>query len=325
MKHLPFFILFFILLLGALCFSPRPVIVAESAYAPPLFARVTSAPLSELSGLAHSRRQPKVVWAHNDSGDEARLFALDTQGRSILPTYAALTQYGDAPQMGKTQWQGFAVLGASNVDWEDITADDNYLYVADLGNNRNRRRNLAIYALSEIDPTASTRSAVIQKYPVVYPDQHEFPDPSWDFDSESLFAADGNLYVITKHRAATWPHKWERGAKLYRLDTRYTDRDNLLTLVDSHPELTAATGAELSPDGQRLAVVSYTELWLFERPAEGGDKWLSAPARRIALDPRVLKQVESVTWLDEATLLLGNEQRELYLMDAAAVERAPAR
>jgi hypothetical protein len=129
--------------------------------------------------------------------------------------------------------------------------------------------------------------------------------------------ANDTLYVISKQRTATLKHEMEPGAKLYRLDTRYTDRDNVLTLVDRNAQVTAATGADLSPDGQRLAVISYTDLWLFERPSDGSDHWLSAPARRIPLDPRAVRQVESVAWVDSSTLLLGNEQRDLFLVNLA--------
>ena len=48
------------------------------------------------------------------------------------------------------------------------------------------------------------------------------------------------------------------GANLYRLDSQSEAESNALTLIDHHPELTAATAAELSPDGNTLAVLSYT-------------------------------------------------------------------
>lgn len=312
MKNLPLVLVAGVILLGSLLFSPRFDPAWERAYAPELFARVSIPPLNELSGIVLSQRYPGLLWAHNDSGDKPRIFALDLSGRSILPTYSALSQYGDAPQAGKRQWQGFEVLGAENIDWEDIATDGRYLYIADMGNNGNDRRDLAVYALSEIDPRASTRSAVLQKYLVVYPDQTGFPDPTWDFDSESLFAADDALYIITKHRSSSFPRRMERGAKLYRLDTRFTDRDNVLTLVDSNSELRAASGADVSPNGQRLAVITYTALWLFDRPSDGSDRWLSSSPRKIDLNPRVVKQAEAITWLDDDTLLFGNEQRELF-------------
>jgi len=284
----------------------------STGFAPTLHARVVSDPIAELSGIVKSPRRENLFWVHNDSGDSARIFAINSDAQSILPTYSKFTNYPDAPESGKSQWQGFEVLYANNVDWEDIAADASYLYLSDMGNNGNERKDMAIYAISEIDPTASTRSAVVQKYPVVYPDQTGFPDPTWNFDSESLFVADEKLYLITKHRSATLPHGMEPGAKLYRMDTRFTDQPNTLTLIESNAELTAATGADLSPDGQRLAVISYSDLWLFSRPADGSDHWLSSPSIRTALDRNVVKQVEAIAWQDDRTLLLGNEQRDLF-------------
>ena len=60
---------------------------------------VQTAEAPELSGLVLSRSQPGVLWAHNDSGDRARVFALRPNG-SVLADL-------DVP-------------GAEAVDWEDI-------------------------------------------------------------------------------------------------------------------------------------------------------------------------------------------------------------
>lgn len=284
------------------------------------FAQVISAPIREMSGIVKSRRRDNVYWAHNDSGDSARIFAITAEGTSILPTYSKFTFYGDAKEKGKEQWQGFEVLNASNVDWEDIAVDANYLYVADVGNNSNARRDLVIYMLSEIDPTASTRTAVIKKLPVVYPEQTGFPAEPRHFDSESLFTADGKLYLITKHRRGNGlVGDFEPGANLYRLDTAFDDRDNVLTLIDSQPDLTAATGADLSPDGQTLAVLSYNALWLFTRPPTG-DHWFSeGVGRRYPLDRDVFRQAEAITWENADSLLITNEQRDIFRVSVSAL------
>jgi len=295
---------------------PQTAAQQSGLLSPAVHARVEAKPISEMSGIVKSRRHDDLYWVHNDSGDGPRLFAIDGNGRSILPTYSKFSFYGDAPEQGKQQWQGFQVLYAEHIDWEDIAVDDNYLYVADTGNNGNARRNLVIYALSEIDPTASTRSAVVRKLPVVYPDQLDYPPREPHFDSESLFTADGKLYLITKHRKRGLMGGWEPGAKLYRLDSDYSDRDNVLTLVGSHPQILAATGADLSPDGQTLAVISVDSLWLFSRP-ETGDGWLSAAGQQFLLDPAVFRQAEAITWVDDATLLVSNEQRDLIRLPLA--------
>ncbi len=287
---------------------------AASGFAPARIARITAKPLNEISGMAKSRSYADTYWVINDSGAEARIFALNGKGENIIPTYSRFSYYGEEQEAGKKQWQGFKVLYTENIDWESMTADDNHIYVADTGNNFNARRDLGIYMLSEIDPTASTQSAAIKYLPVSYPEQMEFPGTGdKHFDSEALFNVNGTLYLITKHRNRLGL-QLEAGANLYRLDTQYTERDNLLTLVDSNDAMIAVTGAELSPDGTTLAVISYEALWLFDKP-EQGDRWLSSRARRYALDTDVVDQVESVIWDNDTTLLLTNEQRDLFRIE----------
>lgn len=273
-------------------------------------ARVRHEPLSELSGIVKSPRRENLYWVHNDSGHEARLFAIDGDGEIVMPTFSRFSHHGAKPEPGKTPWPGFKVLHAQNVDWEDITTDGNYLYIADTGNNLNLRRTLTIYMVSEIDPTASTQTAVIRRLPVRYPEQGPFSLFERHYDSESLFAADGKLYLITKHRKPFPLAGWEKGANLYRLDTRHTDRDNRLTLIDGQARMLAPTGAEVSPDGSRLAVITYRDLWIFDKPAQG-DRWLSSTHRRIRLR-RNVGQVEAVTWDDASTLVLANEAGEIF-------------
>ena len=285
---------------------------------PSVYAHVDAKPISEMSGIVKSPGRDNVFWVHNDSGDSARIFAITAEGKNIIPTYSKFSYYGEVPEEGKQQWEGFPVLDATNVDWEDIAVDENYLYLSDMGNNGNRRRDLAMYLVSEIDPTASTRTAVIQKLPIVYPDQDAFPPEKRHFDSESLFTADGKLYLITKHRASVLEAA-EAGAKLYRLDTQYTDRDNVLTLIDANTEIMSATGADVSPDGQTLAVLSYSTLWLFTRPASG-DQWLSAPSERFELDRGAIKQAEAITWVDNETFLITNEGGDIFRLERAKLK-----
>jgi len=57
--------------------------------------------LNEISGMAASVKNPDCFWVHNDSGDEARLYLINTDG-SIVSTVNLVTDHTD------------------NRDWEDI-------------------------------------------------------------------------------------------------------------------------------------------------------------------------------------------------------------
>jgi hypothetical protein len=82
------------------------------------------------------------------------------------------------------------------------------------------------------------------------------------------------------------------------------------------------TDAAVSPDGKRLAVLTYTFLWVFDLPATG-EAFFSGPARSAPLSlPALSWQVEGCSWLDDATLLLGSEQGDLFRLPLAALKEA---
>ena len=284
-------------------------VVADSVLGTPTFIKFSA--LNELSGLVKSRRFDDVYWAHNDSGDQARLFAIDHLGKIIFPGFLAGQFHGEVSARGKTPWPGLPVLVAANVDWEDIAIDDEVIYIADMGNNGNARRDLGVYVIPEPNPRAVELTRPVSFLPIRYPEQQQYPAKLWHYDSEALFVFQDKLYFITKHREPGKIDKFETGAVLYRLDTRYTDRFNLLTRVDDNAALAVATGADLSPDGRFLAVNGYTDLWLFEKPVNS-DQWLSGTAYRLPLPRRESKQVEAVTWDNNEQLVIGNEEGELY-------------
>ncbi|MDB4151398.1 hypothetical protein OAC87_05315 [Pseudomonadales bacterium] len=293
-------------------------VAADSVLGTPTAIKFST--LNELSGLVKSRRFDDVYWAHNDSGDQARLFAIDHLGKIIFPSFLAGEFHGEVSARGKTPWPGLPILVAANVDWEDIATDAEHLYIADMGNNGNARRDLGVYVIPEPNPRAAELTRPVSFLPIRYPEQREYPAKLWHYDSEALFVFQDKLYFITKHRQPGKIDKFEVGAVLYRLDTRYTDRFNILTRVDTHSAMSVATGADLSPDGRYLAVISYRDLWLFEKPG-ANDQWLSGTAYRLPLPWRESKQVEAVAWADNEQLVIGNEEGELYWIARKSVPR----
>ena len=282
-----------------------------------LVGKTAHKPINEMSGLVKSRTCPDVYWVNNDSGDMPRIFAINKNGSVIITEYMKSEFHEEIKEEGKKPFRGIEILLAANQDWEDIAIDDDRIYIADLGNNANTRRDMGVYMLYEPNPRTVHESRVLQYLPVRYPEQTKFPARQWHFDSESMFVADGNLYFLSKHRQPGEHTKWEAGVNLYRLDTHHTSKANVLTKVDSYADLSVATGADVSPDGKHLAVATYTALWVSEKA--GADQWLSGKARVLPLDSSVTKQMEAVCWDDDETILVSNEQREIYEIKLADI------
>ena len=67
-----------------------------------------------------------------------------------------------------------------------------------------------------------------------------------------------------------------------------------------------------------MAVLTYMAVWVFERPGEDGD-WLAGKASRLALDRKRMVVNEAITWQDDETLVIANEQRKLFKVRAEAL------
>jgi hypothetical protein len=279
-----------------------------------LLAREEHPALGEMSGMV-AASYPGIFWVHNDSGDEARIFAIRADGEVVVPNVFGLL----FPDASTDDWPGYRIDNAWQYDWEDIALADGVLYLPDMGNNDNARRDLGVYVVNEPNPRFVTKARALKFLPVRYPDQDEYPAGQWHFDCEAVFTQGGRLYFLTKHRQPGKALSWEPGTKLYRLDTAHTDRENVLKLVDRTDRVTLPTAADVSPDGSKLAVLTYTRLWVFDKPRRG-DKWLETTARVLDFDRAQVKQNEAIAWESEDSLLMTNEQREIFRIPLAALK-----
>ncbi|MDQ8203008.1 hypothetical protein [Pelagicoccus sp. SDUM812003] len=254
------------------------------------YAEISEKAINESSGIVKSRLWQGVYWTHNDSGDEARIFAIDANGRGIKTEWA---EDHDSPFVGIT------IAGAVNIDWEDIAADDQgNLLIGAFGNNGNTRRDLAIYVVPEPNPREQRTTRVRRRIDFHYPDQTGFPDEAdKNFDCEALFYANDQIYLLTKHRSDDF-------TKLYRLDQTEPFVSNPATYLSRFETGDRVTGADCTPDGQKLAVLTYGSVWVFLKPSDSDD-YLAGEAYRYPLS---FKQCEAICWDDENTLLITNEQ-----------------
>ncbi len=184
-------------------------------------------PLAESSGVVVSRTHPGVFWTHNDSGDEAVLYAVDAGGRLL----------GRVP-----------VTGARNQDWEDIAVGPcpagSCLYVGDIGDNMERRPRVFLYRVPEPAPGDSA-TAPADRYTLVY--------PAGARDAEALFVLpDASVHIVTKGRSGP--------VEVYRAALPATPEDPVplelvQALTDGPPSIPRrVTGADASPDGTIVAI-----------------------------------------------------------------------
>jgi hypothetical protein len=134
--------------------------------------------LNEISGL--EILNDSLLIAHNDGGNSNEIYLLNFSGKII---------------------KKIRIANASNIDWEDITSDQEYLFIGDIGNNHNKRKDLKIYRIKKLD-LISENSIIAESMNFSYADQQEFPpvDSLKNFDAECLIAAYGDLWIFTKNR-----------------------------------------------------------------------------------------------------------------------------
>ncbi len=252
------------------------------------YATIHSDLINESSGLVKSWSQQDVYWTHNDGGDEACIFALKRDGHLIQPSTSQ-------------SYLGIRIRNAENVDWEDITADNHgNLIIGDIGNNDNIRTDLAVYWVKEPDPHTAALGIAETKISFYYPDQKGFPPAHKDFDAEAIFWAKEKLYLLTKRRS-------DNQTALYRFDALMPNTANPLTLMGVFACQGKVTAADATPDGNRLAVLTYNAVWLFEVP-DSSDNYF---AGKIFWLPIFAKQCEGICF-DGDQLLICNEQKELF-------------
>jgi hypothetical protein len=231
--------------------------------------------------MVQSLRYNGIFWVLGDGGSGAAIVPV-TAGGKLAPG-----------------WSGpVAVTGCKNFDWEDLALDDRgNLIIADVGNNSGRRKQLMLHFTPE--PRPGVRSVVpTRSLPVHYADQKE---ASPDYDCEAVFSAGGRIYLLTKHRS-------DSRTRLYRLEGDSPKRSNPLRLVDSFEIGGMVTAADASPNGKLVAVLTYTALWVFEYDRATG----SIFRKSVRKTPMFAWQAEAVAWEGNDSLVVGNEQGQLF-------------
>ena len=223
--------------------------------------QVASPQVVELSGLATSKADPTIMWAHNDSNNDAVLYRVGLNGEDL----------GAIP-----------VEGAESVDWEDIASftwkGRPALLVGDVGDNNAMRDHVTLYAFS--DPG---RAGIPQ---LLWKQEFRYPEGARDCESVAVDPTDDSILLLTKreippvlYRIRMPSHEGNQdpvhAEKLGPVTTipRATRRDRLFFPLQS-AHFGRPTGMDISADGRTAVVVSYRESYRIDRSE--GQGWVDA-------------------------------------------------
>jgi hypothetical protein len=206
-------------------------------------------------------------------------------------------------------------ISVKNIDFEDkesLTADDDYLYIGDFGNNKDERKNLQIVRvpLEALADTAAEMEIEAQIISFHYPEQEAFNSPKdqRQFDCEAMIAMGESLYLFTKRRN-------DDQTVLYRLPKQPTNESQLAQKIAQFDSQGRITGASLSPDNKTLLLIGYQEkrtypfLWKFE--GFEGERFFEGKAQKIVLSQEPIEwQTESVAFIDEQQFFFSCEKTD---------------
>jgi hypothetical protein len=285
------------------------LLLAAVVYGDPVVAFTFADPrIDESSGLVSSSISDGVVFTHNDSGDEARFFAVDARGRT-LTTYV--------------------LPGVQARDWEDLARGPDEqgrssLWLGDIGDNNARRDNgILVHRVRE--PVPGTRQRVVTEPPTSF--RLRYPDGPGDAEALVVHPTTGRLYVLSKPLAGA--------SQVYEAPERLDpDRPNRLERIgEVTPRATGTEGgpgigglaqllvtaADISPDGARLAVRTYTDVYEFDLP--GGDLVAGLQTEPVVSPLPSTRQGEGLAYSrDGRSLLTSTEGRAspVYRLRAVA-------
>jgi hypothetical protein len=297
--NIPKFAAFVILSLGSAGCSLLSTSGAANASAsdapyekPVVSGKLESPDLKEASGIAASKCQADVYWTHNDSGDDALLYAIDSKGKHL------------------GVWE---VGNAANRDWEDIASvksgDKCYVLIGETGDNDHKYERIAVYRVEEpgITPEATSSNA---KAPltaanatvsyITYPDEKH--------DAEALLAdpKNGEVYILTKSRSEP--------SHIYKFTPKFEGESQVLAAVGeiAVPAIPngVITGGDISSDGKRVILCDYFagyELVLPDGAKDFDEIWKQKP-QRVDLGERAVG--EAVAYSADSSFVIAVSEKK---------------
>lgn len=177
--------------------------------------------LDESSGLAS---HDGFFWTINDSGNSNVIFKVSSSGTIVHEV---------------------EISNAKNIDWESLAQDESFLYVADTGNNLNRRSSFTIYKVPWTSLVNDKAEAELLTFN--YGDYESGRMTSHNFDAEAIAINGNEVWLFSKNRG-------DRRTRLYKfpkLAGHYSPDP-----VQSLPVNSLVTGADINSANDTLFLLS---------------------------------------------------------------------
>lgn len=221
--------------------------------------------------------------SHNDSGNEPILYVLDTVSLQIN--------------------RRVSVSNAFNIDWEDLTQDEAYIYVGDIGNYTGTRTDLTIYKIAK-DDFNQNNEVTAETIHFSYENQQDFNDNGEsNWDAEALTVYQDGLLVFTK--------EWiTQGTTVYAIPKE--PGNHIATKITSYPSNGLVTGATYDEAENGLLLIGYSSLLspfvIRSRDIVDGALF-DNDVERISLDIG-FAQAEAITSVGASRYFIGTERFE---------------
>lgn len=177
------------------------------------------------ASAAETIPQSNLIWTIEDSGNDNKLYGLDTSGKIV---------------------KQIAITNASNIDWEDLTSDkEGNIYIGDFGNNNEKRELFRILKIDNKDLDKKTARAQIIDFTL--------PKKKYSKDFEAFFLHNNSFYIFSKEtkkfitlKVPNLPGKHEA---TLRSDYNLDGKNNKIT------------SADISDDGKTIVLLNHDKLW----------------------------------------------------------------
>ncbi|WP_313190097.1 hypothetical protein [Sphingobacterium sp.] len=196
--------------------------------------KVSDPALDEISGIISSINNPGMFWVHNDSGDDARVYLIDSTA-NLMCTY---------------QLDGLEAIDIEDIAWVELDGKS-YVVLADIGDNLAKRTQISLYIFPEpvlksgVKVDSISRSSISIKH-------LKYPGKARDAEAIFIDPLDKQFYLVSKR---------ELRSSLYSAEIFKENKDTYLLKPNLSFPFTFITAADISPKRDAVVMKNLTNIF----------------------------------------------------------------